>query len=277
MKPLDCAATERRLHAYHDRELPVADQIAVAAHLEWCGECAARSADLRFMRNALQALAPGRGGLSNEEAASFGAAVVGRLKAEHDASFFARVRLMFDDMHLVYAGVGAAVATMVCLVVVLGMMRFATIERPDSLFGIMNVISMPIECDSVIVIADEGSGEIGCRERLAERFQRANESAEQDAVFTLDSLVIHQGRLASLDVLKSRGRTSEQAAIIEELLDAACRARVDQPGTSSGNIVRLVARETVRASKPQAIDFQLPVGKKRADAGVLPQPPQPQV
>jgi hypothetical protein len=104
----------------------------------------------------------------------------------------------------------------------------------------------------------------------AERFQRANETAEQDAVFTLDSLVIRHGRLSSLDTLKSGGRrSSNQAEAIEELLDAACRARVDQPasGSSNSGMVRLVARETVRASKLPAIDLQLPAGKKRADTG----------
>ena len=266
MKPLDCDATRRRLHAFHDGELPVAEQIAFSAHLAECGECAALSADLRFLGSALQALAPGRSGLSKEDAAGFNAAVVGRMKAERDASLLARVRLLFDDMHLVYAGIGAAAATMVCVIVMLGMMRFATRERPDSLFGIMNVMGMPLECDAVIVVGNEVAG---CRERLAERYQRANETAEQDAVFTLDALVIRHGRLSSLDVLKSGGpRSLDQAEIIEELLDAACRARVDiQPtvGAANGGIVRLVARETVRASKLPAIDLQLPAGKKQAD------------
>jgi hypothetical protein len=127
---------------------------------------------------------------------------------------------------------------------------------------------MPLECDAAFVAGDDVAG---CRERLAERFQRANETAEQDAVFTLDSLVIRHGRLSSLEVLKSGGRRSfDQAEAIEELLDAACRARVDPQssvGSSNGGMVRLVARETVRASKPPAIDLQLPAGKKRADAG----------
>jgi hypothetical protein len=268
MKPFDCASIARRLHAFHDGELPVNEQIAVNAHLTECRECAAHSAELQLLRNALLTLAPGRPGLSKEEASGFSAAVVSRLKAEREASLFARVRLMFDDMHLVYAGLGAAAATMVCVIVVLGMMRFATSERPDSLFGIMNVLGMPLECDAVIVVGDEVAG---CRERLAERFQRANETAEQDAVFTLDSLVIRQGRLSSLETLKSGGRrSSNQAEAIEELLDAACRARVDlQPtgGSSNGGMVRLVARETVRASKLPPIDLQLPAGKKRADTG----------
>jgi hypothetical protein len=129
-------------------------------------------------------------------------------------------------------------------------------------------MGMPLECDTVIVVGGEVAG---CRERLAERFQRANETAEQDAVFTLDSLVIRHGRLSSLDALKSGGRrSSNQAEAIEELLDAACRARVDLPpagGSSNSGMVRLVARETVRASKLPAIDLQLPAGKKRADTG----------
>jgi len=268
MKPFDCTAIARRLNAFHDGELPVNERIAVSAHLAECGECAAHSADLRFLRSALQSLAPSRPGLSNDEASGFSAAIVSRLKAERDATVFARVRLMFDDMHLVYAGVGAAAATMVCVLVVLGMMRFATSERPDSLFGIMNVLGMPLECDAAFVAGDDLAG---CRERLAERFQRANETAEQDAVFTLDSLVIRHGRLSSLEVLKSGGRrSSDQAEAIEELLDAACRARVDPQsavGSSNGGMVRLVARETVRASKPPANDLQLPANKKRADVG----------
>ena len=40
MKALTCAATRRRLHAFHDGELTVSEQIAVAAHLDWCDSCA---------------------------------------------------------------------------------------------------------------------------------------------------------------------------------------------------------------------------------------------
>lgn len=271
MKAFSCAATRRRLEAFHDRELTFADEIAISAHLEWCEGCAAVSAEIRSIGTALQTLAPGRAALANEEAAGFNVAVVERLKAEHNASLVERMRLMFDDMHLVYAGLGAAAATMVCVIVMLGMMRYATSERPDSLFGIMNVMGMPLECDAVIVGTDDVPG---CRERLAERFQRANETAEQDAVFTLDSLVIHQGRLATLDVLKAGGRrTSGQAEVIEELLDAACKARLDMQAvgnSSNSGMVRLVARETVRATKAPAIDLQLPAAlKKRAEVGSI--------
>ena len=133
MKPLTCAAVRRRLHAFHDCELPVADQIAVGAHLEWCGECAGEAAELRFLRSALQSVAPARATLAAVDMGAVHRGIVSRVKAEREASFFARVRMMFDDMHLVYAGLGAACATLVCVIVMLGMMHFATAERPDSL------------------------------------------------------------------------------------------------------------------------------------------------
>ena len=49
MKALTCAATRRRLQAFHDGELSVGDQIAVGAHLEWCDECAAALDDLQLL------------------------------------------------------------------------------------------------------------------------------------------------------------------------------------------------------------------------------------
>jgi anti-sigma factor RsiW len=258
MKPLTCAAVRRRLHAYHDRELPIGDEIAVGAHLEWCGECAGEAAELRFLRSALQAVAPARLAIPPEDIAGFTASVVNRIKAERDRSFVARTRLMFDDMHLVYAGLGAAVATLVCVVVMLGMMHFATAERPDSLAAIMSVLGVPVDCETTADSVDQA----GCRERWSERFQRASESAEQDAVFALDSAVTHPGgRLANLQLLKTRGRDAATAADLEELLDAACRARLEMqpaPSLTTSSVVRFMARETVRASKSQPGDLALP-------------------
>jgi hypothetical protein len=269
MKPLTCAAARRRLQAFHDGELAVGDQIAVDAHLDWCDECAAALADLGAVRVALQTWAPGRRGLSNDEAAVFNAGVINRVKAEQEASFVARVREMFDDMHLVYAGLGAAAATVVCVVIVLGMMRFATNERPDSLAAIVNVLATPLECEW----GNEVSDPSGCRERWVARFQRANETAEQDALFALEAVVTRQGRLASFDLMRSRPHRAAtgQADVIEALLDALSRSRFDGQAMrlpASASMLWLVEHATVRASKaPAALDLQLPPAKKRADVG----------
>ena len=53
MKPLTCGAARRRLHAFHDGELPISEQIAVAAHLDWCRSCAELLADFQVVGEAL--------------------------------------------------------------------------------------------------------------------------------------------------------------------------------------------------------------------------------
>jgi hypothetical protein len=268
MKALTCAATRRRLQPFHDRELAFTDQIAVSAHLEWCDRCAASLAEMRGMRTALHALAPGRVPLPQEEAGVFTTAVVSRLKAEEDASLFTRVRAMFEDMRLGYAGLGAIAATAVCVVIMLSMMRFATDEqKPDSLAAIMNVLATPLECESGNDLGDAS----GCRARWAERFQRANEWAEQDAVFTLETVVTQHGRLDSLAVLRAARHAAarDEVQVIEALLEVVSRSRLDRTGStrlplSANNMLWLVEHATVRATKQPALDVPLPPKKRAA-------------
>ena len=276
MKVITCAAARRKLQAYHDRELAVGDEIAVASHLEWCSECAETFADLRRVSAALRTIAPGRQALSREEAAGFTAAVVSRMDAERDQSFLVRIRDMFDDMHLVYAGLGAAVGTAVCVVVVLSMLRFASFGRPDatlasdgrsdSLAAMLDVLATPGSSADAMAI-DEAS-----HARWAARLQAAHETAEQDAVFALDAMVTRDGRLANFHRLRTRGRKDE-LNLIEALSNTVTRARID-PGSvdasqvaANSTMVWLVTRTTVRPSKSITVDLPLPpTAKKRTVA-----------
>jgi hypothetical protein len=272
MKTLSCAATRKRLQAFHDGELAIGEQIAVSAHVEWCTRCARALADIREIGSALQAVLPGRLTLSQEDAAVFTGTVVSRFSAEDAASLFSRVQVMFSDMRLGYAGFGAMAATMVCVVIMLTMMHFAPKERPDSLRAMMGVISTPLDCD-----AFDLSDSTGCRARWAERFQRANEWAEQDAVFALEIVVTRQGGLANITLLRrARSHASaDQAQIIDGLLDLVQQARLDQPlEMRLPTAIYLQEQTTVRASKqPTPLDVPLPQPKKRASLdGSRPRP-----
>jgi anti-sigma factor RsiW len=264
MKPFTCTATRRRLDAFHDQELPVSEQIAVSAHLDWCDGCAATFADLRMIGAALRSAAPGRAMLAANEAAGVSAAgVVSRLKAERALPLLPWLQLMCEDMHLVCAGFGATVAAIVCLVSVVGIMRLSAAERPDSLAGIVTAVAMRLECEPATV-----PGEVvdlsGCRARFSERFQRSTDSAEEDAVFALDAAVINQGRLENLETLKAsrHEEASGQVKLIEDLIDTVSRARLET--TRVGGVLWLVTDTTVRATKPPAVDLQPPTEKKRA-------------
>ena len=270
MKALTCAAARRRLHAFHDGELEISDQIAVGAHLEWCDACAAELADLRTIQTTLTAFAPSGIALTSDEAGAFSAAVVNRLKAEHDESFFVRARAVLEQPHLLYAGLGAAVATVVCVVIMLSMMRFAANERPDSLAGIVSMLATPLECEFGGDVIDPAV----CRARWVERFQRANEAAEQDAVFTLESVLTTGKHLPNLAApRRARRGDPNQAKLIEGLLDVVSRSRLESgapqqaPAAGSG-MLWLLARETVRATKQAPpLDVPLPPKKRAASLG----------
>src|SRR5262249_13103503 len=235
---------------------------AVGAHLDWCDACAELLEDMRSIGGMLQALAPGRSLLSRDEAAVFTSAVVSRVKAEEDASLFATIRAMFDDLHLVYAGLGAAPATAVCLVIMLGMMRFATTDRPDSLAAVMTVLATPLECESGNDITDAS----GCRARWNERFARANEWDEQEAVFALEAVVMQHGRLANLDALRrARHSSALDLQVIEDLLDVVSRSRLDpRLANRLATPIWLYEQTTVRASQqPASLDVRLPAARNK--------------
>jgi len=262
VKGLTCASARHRLHAFHDGELPIADQIAVAAHVDLCRHCAEALADLQLLSSMLRAGAP-VARLTLDEAAGFQSAVVSRAKAERDSSFVARVRDMFDDMHLVYAGFGAAAATVVCLVIMLSMMRFASSERSDSLAAMVAFLATPGSSADAIAI------DAASHARWTARFQAATESAQQDAVFALSNVLTREGRLADLERLRARRHkaASDEANMIEGLLDAVSRARLEADGLpSAAGIVGIMTHTTVRAttSAARALDLVLPTAKKRA-------------
>jgi hypothetical protein len=148
----------------------------------------------------------------------------------------------------------------------LSMMRFATSERPDSLAAVVSLVAAPLECDFGADLADASS----CKARLAARFQRANETAETDAVFALETVVTRQGKLTNFAALRSgRHASASQANLIEGLMDHVSKSRFESvppprlPDFSG--MVWLVEHATVRANNTKpALDLPLPPKKRAA-------------
>ena len=268
MRPLTCEAAERQLPAFHDGELSMQVQIEVQSHLDMCDACADALSDMQCIGGALRTAARGHDLLSHEEATRFVADIVSRHWAEDGASMLARVREMFDDMHLVYAGVGAAAASVACAVIVLGMMQFAQSGHRNtspaaSLAALMTLAATPETSANYIAIdaASHARGEA--------RFQAASETAAEDAVFALASVVTKQGRLVNLARLKTGHKsTRAEAKAIEDLLETVTRTRIetgwnDGAPRAGDGMVWFVTRETVRATKAGDVDVQLPPAKAK--------------
>jgi anti-sigma factor RsiW len=262
MRVLICEETRPLLEEYHDDELPVGDQIAVRAHLEWCEDCAEVLTDLRLMRGLVRATAPGQALLEQEDRVTFQAGVVTRARIEQRYSWPSRLREALDDMHLVYAGIGAAAATVFCVLVLLSMMRFATRERPDSLAAIVSLLASPKAAavdenapgtNQNPVVVD---GRMLMPTALDQLFLSAA-SASDESVFTLSAVLTREGRIMNLEWHPTNGRTpkagSREAETVDTLLSTASLARFE-PAKVAGfpvavNLVWLVANTTVRPPK----------------------------
>ena len=144
MTVLTCAAVQRRLPAYYDRELPVAELIAVDGHLNGCPPC---TRDLRELQSVGDALRIAAAPAPADDWTGLQPGVISRMKAEAHESWSARTHRLFDDMHLVWIGLAATVATFVCGAIVLSMLRFASPERHDSLAAILAVMAAPSGSD----------------------------------------------------------------------------------------------------------------------------------
>jgi hypothetical protein len=270
MKVLTCAAALRSLQAFHDGELPVSGQIAVSSHVDGCGRCTAALAELRELGSMLRSTAPGRASLSCDEAGAFTSTIINRVKVEHDASLGVRLHDLVEDLRMLYAGVGASLATTMCLLLMLSMMRFATIERADSLAGILNFLATqgtnenPFVVDARVMMpraldAPFSSGELLM---VAEDAAGGGTRLANDAVVTLSAVVTREGTVSNLEILDGEtaaGRPADASdARVEELRDAVSHARFE-PATRKGlpvavNMVWLVAHTTVRAKHPPLRD-----------------------
>lgn len=253
MTSLSCAAVLEQLEAFYDRELPIERQFAVSAHLDQCESCGLAFADVESLGVILRAAAPGRVPLSCDEAAGQVSAIVNRVKVENDASFAMRVRELFDDRHVLYAGLGAAAATVACLVIMLSMMRFATKERSDSLAGMMNVLSVPVPEEHPLVIRPIVLDARVMMPRALDSMFQDGEFGDQ--VLALSGVVTTDGRLANVSVLDDTDvpMAASDAKRYEGLVDAVSRVQFE-PVMKEGNpvavnMVWFVANTTVRGRK----------------------------
>lgn len=253
MKVRSCAATQRRLQALHDGELPIAEQLAVNAHLEWCEECASTLTELRLLRLVLRASRPATWAVSNDEALSFIGGVVNRAKAEERLSLRTRVRELFTDMHFVYAGLGAAVAAIICVVVMLSMMRLASTESPESLAALVRIVGSPGSNENPLAV----SARVSLPRALDDSFASPPVNAD-DAAFTLLGVVTREGTVQNLELLATTVARTEpldarEIQLVGDLLGAVSRSRFE-PASRAGlpvavNMVWIVAHTTVRGNQ----------------------------
>jgi hypothetical protein len=245
MKPLSCVATRRRLSAFLDDELPMTDQVAVDGHLRRCRACSDELAAMRGVGDMLRTRSAAAAASCAVDLDDLEADIRSRLEAEREESVSAQVSRAFQDMRLSLAALCSTGATMVSVLLLVGIFHFAPLsERPDSLAGMMETLGAPaIGMDSRIL-----SPRPSDPHPIVDGFV-----SEEDEVFALAAIVTRNGRIVSPEVLSTQSSEADRARA-NQLLDEISRARFEPArmgGTAvSVKTVLVLATTTVRAKMP---------------------------
>jgi hypothetical protein len=246
-----CAAVRRRLPEYHDGELTIDEQVAIHGHLRVCEFCAAEARGLDAVGWALRASAMERAqALDTRQLNGLAAGVVSRMKAERDESLSCTIERMFEDLHLVWAALGATAATLACLAITVGVFYFSKVERPDSLAALIDALShsgsnaYPVKMDASIDVP-----------RQDEMSAAPVPEVTADNVWAVNVSITREGRVADLQLISDAAEGQPNWNTVGKVLDAAARAKFE-PARSGGapvavrDMVWLIAHLTVRPKAP---------------------------
>jgi len=260
---LGCEHAREMLQAFLDGELSVEEQVAVEAHLRWCRTCTAHIEDLRLIGDSIRLAAAGaRSEEQQRELAVLQADVLSRVRAEQAQSLATQVRSMFDDSHLLWAGLGATMALVVCLFGTMSVLHAASAERPDSFAGVLESLANPGSDRNPMPL----DGRLIQAPRAVDDTPALDQFTEDEAVFALAAVVTREGRISNYEVLASERDVEPQfhAASrrrhVTKALDKFARSRFTpaEQGVARApvavNMVWLLARTTVKGTHRE-LDF----------------------
>ncbi len=155
---------------------------------------APRPASWPSSASTLRDLAAGVAEQQPVEALRISAHVIERLKVEESFSMRAQVAEWFQDMHLVWAGLGASVATAICVVGSASVLHAANQERPNSMARVISVLASPGSNDNPLRLNYE---------MMAPRAvtDAAIEMSEEDAEYALSAVVSREGRVQGVEMI----------------------------------------------------------------------------
>ena len=243
MHVLPCTQVRDDLTAYHDGELEMEAQVLIHSHLQECVACRLEAAALADLGAALRTMAGSVPFRAPAETGRITGAVLDRIFVERRFSFVTRVRESFEDMHLVWAGLGATFAMLFCIFASAGVLHAANQERRDSLAGIISTIASGAT-DPVRLVdsAYENQPLLDTTESLP---------VGEGTDFMLSAFVTRDGRIQNVELLEEQARALHvKPETVLAMIEAASRARFSPTQASAHpggvNVVWLVTSTTVK-------------------------------
>ncbi len=251
-----CDTVRDHLSAFRDGELPVAEHVDVGRHLNHCAACRRVLDDLDDLGVVLRDRAGLDAARIGDEPVAHGlsGAVVSRVFAEQEQSWPVRVRDAFDDMHLVWAGLCATAAVVVCAALAAGIVLLApAAERADSLRAMVTMMASPGTDLEPLPLAP-GMEAPRVSPEAVMPLMLANDltlATDQDVELAIAAVVTRDGRIEQTQQLEG----TPNWRLVQSLEDSARFRPASRAGSPVAvSLVWLVSHTTVRPTivKPQS-------------------------
>jgi hypothetical protein len=246
MRVLPCEQVREDLTAYCDGELSIDEQVRVENHLQECIACRLEATSISELGDALRVMAGSVPRHAGNDHGRITASVLDRVRVERQFSIGAQIRELFQDMHLVWAGLGASAAMAICVFASAGVLQAASHnEKPESLAGIISTLANQGTNDNPLRLA-------GSMLAPQAMLDTPVPTTAEDVEWALSAVVTREGRIQNLEVLAAKQARALQVKpeVVLAMLNAASRARFE-PAISGGipvavNVVWLVTSTTVK-------------------------------
>lgn len=251
-----CSSIQEQLSAFRDGELPVAEHLGVGQHLRECAACREALDDIDDLGSLLRRRAVAVSAAVGDEPVRRGlaGAVVSRVLAEQEQSWPVRVREAFDDMHLVWAGLCATAAVVVCAGLAAALVLFApAAQRADSLRALVTMMGSPGTDLEPLPLAP-GMQAPRVSPEAVMPLMLANDltlATDQDVELAISAVVTRDGRIEQTQQLEG----TPNHTLVQSLEDSARFQPASRAGSPVAvSLVWLVSHTTVRPPmvKPQS-------------------------
>ena len=251
MSPRTCSSVRRRLSLYVDGELGGREQLEVGAHLRECQECAAEEREMRDVGDVLRAHLPSMDDMESDVLDGLASTVVSRVRAEREESVAGRLGRVFDDMHLLWAGLGATGATVACSLMMIGLSQPLVQPHPNSFSSIMTALGSPGSNSNPVSLNRWVRPPRMMEDQL---YPPMVIDAEDETPFLVYTILTREGSVSHSTILQAPDHANRQQVL--DLLDSMARARFEPAryGISRSAVavkcMMLFSQLTVRGKMP---------------------------
>jgi hypothetical protein len=244
-----CGSVVDLVEALHDGELSFDEQVLVEGHLTVCASCHATARELREVRDlmgaAIESRAPRNEDRLSRDLETMSQAVVSRVRSEREASWPVQVARAFEDLHFVYAGLGAMSATASCILTIAALLHFAPAQRDDSLSGVLAALAQPgsnrnpVSLDERMELPRFDDENVGVLESLPEG------SMPQTAL-AVAGVLTQEGRVAQAEILPRREDDELERRVMQAVSSTRFRPAQRHGSPVAVNLIWLFEQTTVR-------------------------------